>query len=167
ASMGMFIVLAFTAGQFVAFFEESNMGTVLGVYGAELLESINLSGIPLIILFIIVAAFINLFIVSASAKWAMMAPIFVPIMMPLGYSPELTQMAYSIADSATNIITPLMTYFAVIIAFAQKYDKKMGLCTLISVMFPYSMFFLVSWTIVLIVWLMFGIDLGPGSPINY
>src|SRR5699024_9514293 len=88
ASMGMFIVLAFTAGQFVAFFAETNMGTVLGVYGAEFLQSINLTGIPLIILFVAIAAFINLFIGSASAKWAMMAPIFVPIMMQLGYSPE-------------------------------------------------------------------------------
>jgi len=97
----------------------------------------------------------------------MMAPIFVPIMMQLGYSPEVTQMAYRIADSTTNIITPLMTYFALIIAFAQKYDKKMGIGTLISVMIPYSMFFLIAWVILLIVWILFGIDLGPGSPIYY
>ncbi|MCA0983469.1 AbgT family transporter [Halobacillus yeomjeoni] len=167
ASMGMFIVLAFTAGQFVAYFSETNMGLVIGVYGAELLESANLSGIPLIIGFILVAAVINLFIGSASAKWAMMAPIFVPIMMQLGYSPELTQMAYRVADSTTNIITPLMTYFAIIIAFAQKYDKKMGIGTLISVMFPYSIFFLISWTIMLIIWMLTGADLGPGSPIHY
>ncbi|UOR11199.1 AbgT family transporter [Halobacillus amylolyticus] len=167
ASMGMFIVLAFTAGQFVAFFSESNMGIVIGVYGAQFLESINLSGIPLILGFIVVSGFINLFIGSASAKWAMMAPVFVPIMMQLGYSPELTQMAYRVADSSTNIITPLMTYFAIIIAFAQKYDKKMGIGTLISVMFPYSIFFLVSWTLFLIIWMLLGIDLGPGSPIHY
>ncbi|WP_431800453.1 AbgT family transporter [Halobacillus andaensis] len=175
ASMGMFIVLAFTAGQFVAYFTESNMGLVLGVFGAQFLESINLSGIPLIIMFILVAGFINLFIGSASAKWAMMAPVFVPIMMQLGYSPELTQMAYRIADSATNIITPLMTYFAIIIAFAQKYDKKLGIGTLISVMFPYSIVFLISWTIFLILWMSIGYldflpfepNLGPGSPIEY
>ncbi|UCZ55223.1 AbgT family transporter [Bacillus shivajii] len=167
ASMGMFIVLAFTAGQFVAFFAETNLGMIIGVYGAQFLDSINLSGIPLIIGFIIVAGFINLFIGSASAKWAMMAPVFVPIMMYLGYSPEMTQMAYRIADSTTNIITPLMTYFAIIIAFAQKYDKKMGIGTLISVMFPFSIAFTIIWTIMLIVWMMFGIDLGPGSPIYY
>lgn len=167
ASMGMFIVLSFTAGQFVAFFSESNMGLVIGVYGAQFLESINLTGIPLILVFILISAFINLFIGSASAKWAMMAPVFVPIMMQLGYSPELTQMAYRVADSATNIISPLMTYFAIIIAFAQKYDKKMGIGTLISVMFPYSIFFLVFWTITLVVWMLFGIDLGPGSGIYY
>jgi aminobenzoyl-glutamate transport protein len=167
ASMGMFIVLSFTAGQFVAFFSESNMGLVIGVYGAQFLDSINLTGIPLILMFILISAFINLFIGSASAKWAMMAPVFVPIMMQLGYSPELTQMAYRVADSATNIISPLMTYFAIIIAFAQKYDRKMGIGTLISVMFPYSMFFLIFWTLTLVVWMLFGIDLGPGSGIYY
>jgi len=167
ASMGTFIVLAFTAGQFVAFFAESNMGLVVGVYGANFLDSIKLTGIPLLITFIIICAIINLFIGSASAKWAMMAPIFVPIMMQLGYSPEVTQMAYRIADSTTNMITPLMTYFALIIAFAQKYDKKMGIGTMISVMIPYSMFFLISWTILLVGWILLGIDLGPGSPILY
>jgi len=166
-TMGTFIVLSFTAGQFVAFFTESEMGLVIGVVGANFLESISLTGIPLLLVFIIICAFINLFIGSASAKWAMMAPIFVPIMMKLGYSPELTQMAYRIADSSTNMITPLMTYFALIIAFAQKYDKKMGIGTMISVMIPYSMLFLLSWTILLIVWIFLGIDLGPGSPILY
>lgn len=167
SAMGMFIVLSFTASQFVAFFTESNMGLVIGVYGANLLEIINLKGIPLLLLFILIAAFINLFIGSAPAKWAMMAPIFVPIMMQLGYSPELTQMAYRVADSSTNIISPLMTYFAIIIAFAQKYDKKMGIGTLVAVMFPYSMFFLLFWSLTLVIWLLFGFDLGPGSPVLY
>ena len=166
-TMGTFIILAFTAGQFVAFFDESNMGLLVGVFGANFLEEISLTGIPLLIVFIIICAFINLFIGSASAKWAMMAPIFVPIMMQLGYSPEVTQVAYRIADSSTNMITPLMTYFALIIAFAQKYDKKMGIGTMISVMIPYSMFFLISWTIMLIVWILFGLDLGINAPIYY
>ncbi|MBC5636379.1 AbgT family transporter [Ornithinibacillus hominis] len=167
ASMGTFIVLAFTAGQFVAYFNETNIGLVIGVYGADFLGSVNLTGIPLLILFILITAFINLFIGSASAKWAMMAPVFVPIMMQLGYSPELTQMAYRIADSSTNIISPLMTYFAIIIAFAQKYDKKMGIGTLISTMVPYSIFFLFSWMIMLIVWMLLGLPLGPGGPLEY
>jgi aminobenzoyl-glutamate transport protein len=167
ASMGTFIVLAFTAGQFVAYFNETNMGLVLGVYGAEFLQGVNLTGIPLILLFILIAAFINIFIGSATAKWAMMAPVFVPIMMQLGYSPELTQMAYRIADSSTNIISPLMTYFAIIIAFAQKYDKKVGIGTLVSTMLPYSIFFLVGWTIMLIIWILLGIPLGPGGPLYY
>lgn len=167
ASMGMFIVLAFAAGQFVAYFTESNIGIVIGVYGAELLESMNLTGIPLLIGFMLITAVINLFIGSASAKWALMAPIFVPILMQLGYSPEMTTMAYRVADSSTNIITPLMTYFAIIIAFAQKYDKNIGIGTLISVMLPYSIFFFVFWAIMLIVWSIFGIPLGPDSPIHY
>src|SRR5699024_4090402 len=95
------------------------------------------------------------------------APIFVPIMMQLGYSPELTQMAYRIADSATNIITPLMTYFAIIIAFAQKYDRRSGIGTLISVMLPYSIYFLIFWTLMLVVWMLLGIPLGPDSPIEF
>lgn len=166
-TMGTFIVLSFTAGQFVAYFAESNMGLVVGVFGANFLEEIKLTGIPLLLVFIIICAIINLFIGSASAKWAMMAPIFVPIMMHLGYSPELTQMAYRIADSSTNMITPLMTYFALIIAFAQKYDKKMGIGTMIAVMIPYSLLFLLFWTLLLVTWIFLGIDLGPGSPIYY
>ncbi|WP_026703363.1 AbgT family transporter [Salibacterium aidingense] len=167
ASMGMFVVLAFTAGQFVAYFEETNIGRILGAAGAEFLERINFNGIPLIICFILLTGLINLFIGSASAKWAIIAPVFVPMLMGQGYSPELTQMAYRVADSATNIITPLMTYFAIIIAFAQKYDKKIGIGSLISVMLPYSIGFLIVWTILLVVWMLLGIELGPGSPIHY
>ncbi len=167
ASMGMFIVLAFAAGQFVAYFTESNLGLVIGVYGAELLDSMSLTGVPLLIGFMFVTALINLFIGSASAKWALMAPIFVPILMQLGYSPELTTMAYRVADSSTNIITPLMTYFAIIIAFAQKYDKNIGIGTLISVMLPYSIFFFIFWGLMLIIWTLLGIPLGPDSPVYY
>ena len=167
ASMGMFIVLAFAAGQFVAYFTESNLGLVIGVYGAQLLDSMSLTGVPLLIGFMLVTAVINLFIGSASAKWALMAPIFVPILMQLGYSPELTTMAYRVADSSTNIITPLMTYFAIIIAFAQKYDKNIGIGTLISVMLPYSICFFIFWGLMLIIWSLLGIPLGPDSPVYY
>ncbi|MDO7269422.1 AbgT family transporter [Bacillus sp. FSL K6-0047] len=165
ASMGMFIVLAFTAGQFVAYFSESNLGLFLGILGGEMLTSLNLDGIPVVIGFILITAFINLFVGSASAKWAMMAPVFVPIMMQIGYSPELAQATYRVADSATNIITPLMTYFAIVIAFAQKYDKNMGIGTLISVMLPFSIWFLISWSLLLIVWIFTGLPLGPNAPI--
>lgn len=96
-----------------------------------------------------------------------MAPVFVPIMMQTGYSPELAQAVYRVSDSATNIITPLMTYFAMVIAFAQKYDKKMGIGTLISTMVPFSIFFLLSWTVMLIVWIFLGVELGPNAPIYY
>ncbi|KMK76378.1 AbgT family transporter [Alkalihalobacillus pseudalcaliphilus] len=167
ASMGMFIVLAFTAGQFVAFFNETNMGIVLGVYGAEFLESVNLTGIPLLLGFMGITMLINLFVGSASAKWAIMAPVFIPIMMQFNYSPEFIQLTYRVADSTTNVISPLMPYFAIIIAFAQKYDKKMGIGTLVSVMLPYAIVFTIVWTIMLFIWMALGIDIGPGSPIYY
>lgn len=167
ATMGSYIVLAFVAGQFVAYFSESKLGIVLAVNGAEFLESTGFKGIPLILTFIAISGFINLFIGSASAKWAIMAPVFVPMMMGIGYSPELTQLTYRIADSTTNIISPLMPYFAIVIAFAQKYDKKVGIGTLISTMLPYSIAFTIFWVIMLVIWMLTGLDLGPGSPIFY
>ncbi|MCM3669748.1 AbgT family transporter [Mesobacillus maritimus] len=167
ATMGSYIVLAFVAGQFVAYFNESKLGIVLAVNGAEFLESTGFKGIPLILTFIVISGFINLFIGSSSAKWAIMAPVFVPMMMGIGYSPELTQLTYRIADSTTNIISPLMPYFAIVIAFAQKYDKKVGIGTLISTMLPYSIAFTIFWVLLLIVWMLTGLDLGPGSPIYY
>ncbi|OEF98586.1 AbgT family transporter [Desulfuribacillus alkaliarsenatis] len=167
ATMGSYIVLAFAAGQFVAYFAHTNMGIIMAIQGANFIESTGFSGLPLIITFIAVAGFINLFIGSASAKWLIMAPVFVPMMMHLGYSPELTQVAYRIADSTTNVISPLMPYFAIVIAFAQKYDKNTGIGTLISTMLPYSIAFSIVWIIMLIAWLTLGIDLGPGSGILY
>lgn len=162
-AMGGYIVLAFFASQFIALFSYTNLGTILSVNGANFLNSIGLKGIPLIILFIILTGFLNLFIGFASAKWAIMAPIFVPMFFELGISPELTQMAYRIADSSTNIISPLMSYFAMVVVFMQKYDKDSGLGTLISTMLPYSIAFLISWTILIIIWILLGLPLGPGA----
>ncbi|WP_281975686.1 AbgT family transporter [Halobacillus litoralis] len=167
ASMGIYIVLAFTAGQFVAYFNHTNLGKVIAVSGAEFLDSVGFTGIGLIIAFIFVAGFINLFIGSSSAKWAIMAPVFVPLMMQLGYSPELTTLAYRIADSTTNIISPLMPYFAIVIAFAQKYDRKVGIGTLISTMLPYSIAFSVVWIIMLLIWMLTGLPIGPGAEFYY
>lgn len=167
ATMGSYIVLAFVAAQFVAYFSESKLGIVLAVNGAEFLEATGFKGIPLILTFIVISGLINLFIGSASAKWAIMAPVFVPMMMGVGYSPEFTQLVYRIADSTTNVISPLMPYFAIVIAFAQKYDKKVGIGTLISTMLPYSIAFTIVWVIMLIVWMLTGLDIGPGSPIFY
>ena len=166
ATMGGYLALAFAASQFVAYFSYTNLGTYVAVKGADFLQSIGLTGLPLIILFVLVAAFINLFMGSASAKWAIMAPIFVPMLMRLGYTPEFTQLAYRIGDSSTNIITPLMTYFAMIVAFMQKYDKESGMGTLISVMLPYSMCFLVGWTIFLMIWFVTGLPIGVEGAIH-
>ncbi|WP_113927118.1 AbgT family transporter [Bacillus sp. P14.5] len=167
ATMGAYIVLAFVAAQFVAYFSESNLGTVLAVKGAEFIDATGFKGIPLILTFIVVSGFINLFIGSASAKWAIMAPVFIPMMMLSGYSPEFTQLVYRIADSTTNVISPLMPYFAIVIAFAQKYDKKVGIGTLIATMLPYSIAFTIGWVILLIIWMLTGLPIGPGSSITY
>ena len=142
------------------------MGLLLANSGAEFLKTVGLTGIPLILAFILLTAFVNLFIGSASAKWAIMAPIFVPMFFQLGLSPELTQMAYRVADSSTNIISPLMSYFAMILVFMQRYDKKSGLGTLISVMLPYSIAFLVFWTLMLVAWYVFNLPLGPGAGLH-
>ncbi|MGL5970829.1 MAG: AbgT family transporter [Cetobacterium sp.] len=163
--MSGYIILVFFAAQFIAYFGYTNLGTILAVKGADFLENTGIGGIPLVIGFIIIVGFLNLFMGSASAKWAILAPVFVPMLMRIGYSPEFTQLAYRIGDSTTNIISPLMSYFAMIIVFMQKYDKKASLGTLISVMLPYSIVFLIGWSIFLAVWMMSGLPIGPGASI--
>ena len=165
STMGGYLVLVFFASQFVAYFAQSNVGTVIAVKGAEFLKATNIGGVPLILGFIIVTAIINLFMGSASAKWAIMAPIFIPMLMELGFAPEFTQMAYRIGDSSTNIISPLMTYFALIVSFAEKYDEEAGIGTMVSTMVPYSISFLLSWSVLLIIWMLFKLPLGPGATI--
>ncbi|MBQ4164688.1 MAG: AbgT family transporter [Turicibacter sp.] len=165
SSMGSYIVLVFFASQFVAYFNYSNLGTIIAVKGADILKAIGLQGIPLVILFIFVVAFINLFMGSASAKWAILAPVFVPMLMEVGFTPEFTQMAYRIGDSSTNLISPLMSYFALIVTFAAKYDKKAGIGTLVSTMVPYSFALLIGWSALLIIWFAFNLPLGPGISI--
>lgn len=166
-TMGAYIVLAFIAGQFVAYFNWTNLGAVSAMRGAELLTEVGLTGLPLLIAFIAVSAFMNLFVGSASAKWAFMAPIFVPMMMMMGLSPELVQVAYRIGDSVTNIITPLMPYLPIIIVFAQRYVKGIRIGTLLSTMLPYSVAFGVFWVLMLVFWITFGLPLGPGAALDY
>lgn len=163
STMGGYLVLAFFAAQFIKLFEQSKIATIIAVKGADFLENIGFVGIPLIIGFIIIVAFINLFIGSASAKWAIMAPIFVPLFMRLGFTPEFTQIAYRIGDSTSNIITPLLPYFPIIAMLVKKYDPKSGIGTLISLMLPYSIIFLISWALLLIAWMVLKLPLGPGA----
>lgn len=167
SGLASFMVLIFFAAQFNSFFNYSNLGTVLSVSGANFLQKIGFVGLPLIICFILLTAFINLFIAVDSAKWAMMAPIFVPMFMRLGLSPELTQAAYRIGDSSTNIIAPLMPFFVLTVAFFQKYEKKAGIGSVISTMLPYSVAFLVCWTVLFAVWYLLGLPVGPGAPLFY
>ncbi|MDB9541167.1 AbgT family transporter [Anabaenopsis tanganyikae CS-531] len=163
SAMGYYIVLAFIAAQFIAYFSWSNLGVIMSINGAEFLKSTGITGAPLLILFIIVSMLLNLFVGSASAKWAIMAPVFVPMFMLMGYSPELTQAAYRIGDSTTNIVTPLMPYFPLVVAFGQKYDQNLGMGTLIAMMLPYAIAFLLGWSILLIIWFVLALPLGPGA----
>lgn len=163
STMGGYLVLAFFSAQFIKLFEQSKIATIIAVKGADLLESIGFVGIPLVIGFVLISGFINLFIGSASAKWAILAPVFVPLFMRLGYTPEFTQMAYRIGDSTTNIITPLLPYFPIIAMLVKKYDEKSGIGTLISLMLPYSIAFLASWIALLILWMVLKLPLGPGA----
>jgi aminobenzoyl-glutamate transport protein len=162
-TLGAYLVLVFFAAQFVAFFNWTNLGLIVAVEGAALLQASGLGTIPLTIAFIIVAATVNLAMGSASAKWAIMAPVFVPMFMLLGYSPEFTQAAYRVGDSVTNVISPMMSYFALIVAFLQRYDPKAGIGTLVATMLPYSVAFFLVWTVLLIIWTGAGLPIGPGA----
>lgn len=166
-SLGSYLTLVFFAAQFVAFFKWSNIGVLTAINGANLLKSLDLGLIPLVILFVIFSGIVNLVIGSASAKWAILAPVFVPIFMLMGYSPELSQAVYRVGDSITNPISPMMSYFALIITFFHKYDPKAGLGTIISTMLPYSIAFFILWTLLLIVWILLGLPLGPGAGLYY
>lgn len=167
-SLSLYIVLVFFAAQFVAFFNWTNLGTVLAVKGATLLQTIGLDGPAVFILFILMCAIINLSLGSASAQWAVTAPIFVPMLMLVGYAPEVIQAAYRIGDSVTNLITPMMSYFGLILAVAERYQKNIGMGTLIATMLPYSLIFLFGWTVVFYVWVfVFGLPVGPGANTYY
>jgi aminobenzoyl-glutamate transport protein len=166
-NLASYLVLVFFAAQFVYIFKKSNLGVMIAIKGAELLKNVGFTGIGLIVSFVIISAFINLFMGSASAKWAIMAPIFVPMFMLLGYHPSLTQVAFRIGDSVTNVITPMMSYFALIVAFAQKYDKNAGIGTIIATMLPYTVFLSIAWIILLSIWMLFGIPVGIDAPIHY
>ncbi len=167
STLGVYIVLVFFAAQFVAYFGWTNLGLIFAIKGAEGLKAIGLTGYTLIFAFMIVSAMINMVMGSASAKWAIMAPVFVPMFMLVGFSPELTQLAYRIGDSTTNIITPMMSYFALIVAFAQKYDKNYGIGTIIATMLPYSIGFFLVWSVMVIIWIAVGLPIGPGAEIYY
>jgi aminobenzoyl-glutamate transport protein len=132
STLGTYIVLVFFAAQFVAYFNWTNLGLIFAIKGANLIGSLELGRIPLMIALVFISAIINLVVGSASAKWAILAPVFIPMFMLLGYSPEFTQLGYRVGDSVTNVIAPMMSYFAMIVAFIEKYDKKAGIGTIYS-----------------------------------
>jgi aminobenzoyl-glutamate transport protein len=164
-AMGSYIVLVFFAAQFVKFFEWSNLGTMLAIQGATAIRAMNLDNAAVFVPFILICTSINLLMGSASAKWTFMAPIFVPMLMQVGYSPEVIQCAYRVGDSCTNVISPTMSYFGMIFAFALRYDRKFGMGSIISLMFPYAMVFLVVWTAFFYLWVFaLGLPVGPNAP---
>lgn len=164
--MSAFIVLIFTASQFIAYFNWTNLGTWIAVSGANGLDSIGLTGIAVILGFVFLTALLNLFIFSGSAQWALEAPIFVKLFYFLDYHPAFVQAAYRIADSSTNVITPMNPYIMIVLSFMRDYDKKAGIGTLIALMIPYSIAFLSMWIILLLAFVFFGIPFGPGVYVN-
>jgi aminobenzoyl-glutamate transport protein len=167
-SMGLYIVLVFFVSQFVAYFNYSELGQILAVLGADLLAAMRLDNPLVFVPFILMCALVNLMIGSASAQWAFTAPIFVPMLMAVGYSPEVTQAAYRIGDSVTNIITPMLSYFGLILAVAVRYKRDLGIGTMIATMLPYSIAFLIGWTALFYLWVfVLGLPVGPGAPTHY
>ena len=160
SEMGGYILIVFVAAQFLNLFTKSNLGIIMAIKGANLIKAAGFKGLPLIITYVILVAFINLFIGSASAKWAILSPIFIPMFMLLGYDPALTQMAYRIGDSSTNMISPLFPYVPLLLAVANKYDKNFGLGTLMANMLPYSFITLIGSLLLFTVFFIFNIPFG-------
>lgn len=167
SDLAYYFVLAFTAAHFVAMFNWSNLGLIFAVQGADAIRSAGLSPAALFISIILMGGAINLFIGSASAKWALLAPVVVPMLMLLGYSPESATAAYRVGDSATNIITPLMVYLPLVLIFAQRWKSDFGLGSLIATMLPYSVWLLIGGIGLMAVWVTFGFDFGPYAPLHY
>ena len=167
SGMSYYIVMAFFCALFIDAFAKSNLGALLALKGASGLKALALAPEITIVGIVLLTAFVNLFIGSASAKWALIAPIFVPMLMQLGISPDLTQASYRVGDSVSNIITPLMPYFPLVVVYCQKYVKSTGIGTLVSMMIPYSIAFLVLWTIFLLIYWTIGIPLGLQATYEY
>ena len=165
--MGYYLVIMFFIAQFIYAFGASNLGVLLALEGAALLKALALPGAITITGIVLLTGFINLFVGSASAKWALLAPIFVPMLMQLGISPDLAQAAYRVGDSSTNIITPLMPYFPLVVVFCQRYVKSTGIGTVTAMMLPYSVTFLILWTVFLLLYWAVGIPLGLQASYTY
>ena len=165
--LAYYLVLAYAAAHFVAMFNWSNLGLIFAIKGAGVLEGSNLPDAVLLAFIILFGAFINLFVGSASAKWALLAPVLVPMLMLLNISPEMSTAAYRVGDGATNIITPLMPYFPLILVFCQRWQKEFGIGSLAATMLPYSILLLISGVIMTMIWVAIGIPLGPNAPVEF
>jgi aminobenzoyl-glutamate transport protein len=166
-SMAYYLVIMFFIAQFLYAFSQSNIGILLAIEGAALLKSMGLPSALTIIGIVFLTGLLNLFVGSASAKWALLAPIFVPMLMALGISPDLTQAAYRVGDSTTNIITPLMPYFPLVVVYCQRYLKSSGIGTVTAMMLPYSVSFIFLWTVFLLLYWAIGLPLGLQANYSY
>jgi aminobenzoyl-glutamate transport protein len=167
ASMAYYIVMAFVAAHFVAMFNWSNLGVITAINGAAALGRLDLPAPALVCAIVLLAATVNLVIGSASAKWAMLAPVLVPMLMLLGISPEMTTAAYRLGDSATNLVTPLMVYFPLVLAFCQRWIPGFGMGSLIAATLPYSVSFLVAGLVMTMGWVFLDLPVGPGASVRY
>ncbi|WP_104126861.1 AbgT family transporter [Cryobacterium sp. Y57] len=163
--MSGFLVLAFILGQFVALFNFSGIGSWLAVAGAGGLESIGLTGFSAVVAFVLLASLLNLFIISGSAMWTLMAAVFVPLFVLLGYEPAFIQGAFRVGDSATQVLTPLNPYMIVLLTMLRKYEPQAGLGTIIARMLPFAVTFWLAWVAVLSVFFFFDLPMGPGNGI--
>ncbi len=166
-TMGYYLVLAFFCSLFIWMFGQSNLGILLAIKGAAFLEALKMPGPVTIFGIILLVGVVNLLVGSASAKWGLIAPVFVPMLMQLGISPDLTQAAYRVGDSSTNIITPLMPYFPLVVVFCQRYVKGTGIGTVVSIMLPYSIALLIGWSALLVLFWLTGLPLGSASSYVY
>ena len=167
SDLAYYLVLSFAAAHFVAMFNWSNLGLIFAIKGAAVLEASSLPVAVLMVLVLLFTAVINLFVGSASAKWALLAPVLVPMLMLTGISPEMSTAAYRVGDGATNIITPLMPYFPLILVFCQRWQKEFGMGSLAATMLPYSALLLLSGGIMTVAWVLLGLPLGPGASVEF
>lgn len=167
ADMGLYIILAFAMAHFIALFNWSNLGILTAIGGGDLLARLDLPAPLLLLVMILLVALLNLFIGSASAKWALIGPVLVPMLMLQGISPEASTLAYRMGDQATNIITPLMPYLPLVLVFAQRYVPEFGLGSLIATMLPHSLAILASSILLMAVWFLLGLPLGPDADFFY
>lgn len=167
AALGPYLVLAFFAAQFVACFGQSRLGEMLAVAGGEMLARAALPTPVLLAVFVVAVATVNLVMASSSAKYALLAPVFVPMFMQVGVSPELTQAAYRIGDSITNAVAPLNPYQVIVLMLVQRYAREAGIGTLVAIMLPYTLAFGVAWVALLATWVAIGLPLGPAGPLLY
>jgi len=167
SEMGAYLVLVFFAAVFITLFAWSNLGALMAINGAEFLKSAGAGGLPILIAVILIAMGTDLLIGSASAKWAILSPVLVPMLMLIGISPEVTQAAYRLGDSTTNMITPFMAYFPLILIVTQRYRPDFGIGSMIALMLPYTVAVFIASTTLFVVWYSFDIPFGPGTVRDY